>query len=82
MIVETQDGKIVNLNVIAKWSNSNNNYVAYSDSTTSDGKYNIFVSKYIIEDNKYVLYSIDDKEELKKAQDFLNKYFFNGDNNE
>ena len=82
MIVETEDGKTINLNVIAKWSDNINNYVAYSDSTKTNDKLDIFVSKYKVENNKYVLYAIEDKEELNKAQEFLDKYFFNGGNNE
>jgi uncharacterized protein YrzB (UPF0473 family) len=54
--------------VIAKWSNNQNNYIAYSKENDS----NILVSKCSEENGEMKLYDIDDDNEWQYVNNFLN----------
>jgi hypothetical protein len=69
------DSKLVlddsDLDIVAKWTNKGNNYIAYQD------EYGVLcISKYIDKDNHYELLDIDDDNEWKALDKFLDEYLF------
>ena len=69
------DGKLVldegNLDIVAKWKNKGNNYIAYQD------EYGVLcISKYINKNNQLELLDIDDDNEWRDVDKFLDDYLF------
>ena len=70
MTIIDSDNKEVECNIIASWHKDNNNYLAYTDGTKTNDKLDLYVSKYIKEDDNIKLIAITDEEEWQ----YVNKY--------
>lgn len=79
MLIEDENGKTKECSIIARWHDEND-YVAYTDGSKTGEELDLFISKcQLLEDNTIKLEPIVDDKEWQKANDFLDKYLFDGD---
>lgn len=78
MLIETANKSSVECDIIAKWKDKNENYIAYTNGTlTENGKLELFVSKFTIIDGEYKLTEISEGKEWENAINYLNENYFN-----
>ena len=81
-LIDSNNNEIV-CDIIANFTNDGKNYVAYTDGSMNNNDYELFVSRYIYDNDKMKLFDIDNDDELQYVNEFLDKYLFDlGDNNE
>lgn len=71
MIIVGDDGKELECNVVAIWTNDSAKYVAYTDGTKTDDKLDLLVSKYEEHGGNIKLVPIEDDKEWKYVSKFL-----------
>jgi len=76
MTLLNENNQEITCNIIAKWSHNNNNYIAYTDGTKEQEKLNLFISKYIIDNNNLKLEEITNDEEWEYVNQFLNEHLY------
>jgi uncharacterized protein YrzB (UPF0473 family) len=77
MILFDENNNEVKCNIVATWKNNDAKYVAYTDGSFSNGKKQLFVSKVISENEKMKIYDIQDDNEWKYVNDYLENHFYN-----
>lgn len=73
-----EDGKEINCDVISIFKDENNdiNYVVYTDGTKDeDGELEIYASRYIEKNNKYILKPIENESEWNLIDNMLESKF-------
>lgn len=71
MTLIDESGKEIECTIVAKWSDGNINYVAYTDGSETDGELDLFISKYETTDDGFNLIPITQEAEWKRVNDFL-----------
>ncbi len=71
-----ENGKEIQCKVVAIWHKGNDSYIAYTDGTITDGKEEIFASKFVNKDGSIELVSIDSDAEWDYVDEYLNDNIF------
>ena len=78
IVLEDNEGKTINGRVVAKWHDIND-YIAYTTDNKTNNKLDLFVNKYIKENNTLKLETIVDDEEWNRVNAFLIEYLYEGE---
>ncbi len=74
MTLKTLDNEEIECDIVARWKSEEQNYVAYTTGSKSDGiKEDLFVSKYIQENGEFKLIDILSDEEWNKVNEYLDE---------
>ena len=76
MVVKDQDNKEVECNIVARWKDGDNDFIAYTDGTKENDKLALFISKIENVNGIIKLFDIENDEEWKRATAFLDKNLF------
>ena len=76
MVIEDENGIKKECSIIARWKDIFD-YVAYTDGTKTDGELDLFINRCQINDDGTIkLIAIQDDDEWKKVNDFLDHYLY------
>lgn len=73
MILTDVNNNEVECNIVARWAENNQNYIAYTTGSMTDGYEDLFIAKCLREGENIKIIEIESDEEWNSANEFLNK---------